>query len=123
MQNLPSACISRTSGSSSLAPSLISGSVLHSFHMSSSASTSTPSCTSPKTDSCFSATVTSSSRSASVMVPHASNIVFTTDVSALSESFVARMSSSVSYLSFLTCARGRSEACEATDGWLRKCGR
>ena len=73
MQNLPSACISRTSGSSSLAPAWMSGSVLQISHIKSSASTSTPSWTSPKTLSCFSATVTSSLRSASVMVPQPSN--------------------------------------------------
>ena len=75
--------MTRTSGSSSLAPSLISGSVLQISHMSSSAMTSTPSCTSPKTEACFSATVTSSTRSASVMVPQPSNIVFTTARSEL----------------------------------------
>merc|ERR1719313_3225905 len=84
MQNLPSSCIVRTSGSSSLAPSLINGSVLHTSHMRSSASTSTPSCTSPKTELCSSATVTSSLRSASVIVPHASNIVCKTLASSLS---------------------------------------
>merc|ERR1719426_698244 len=79
-QNFPSACISRTSGSSSEAPSLMSGSVLQMSHMRLSATTSTPSCTSPKTDACFSATVTSSTRSASVIVPQPLNKVFKTDL-------------------------------------------
>merc|ERR1719380_533671 len=86
MQYLPSSCISRTSGSSSDAPFLINGSVLHTSHIRLSATTSTPSWTSPKTDAWFSATVTSSLRSASVMVPHASNMVLTTLVSSLSAS-------------------------------------
>merc|ERR1712060_58749 len=98
MQNLPSECISRTSGSSSLAPFWMRGVVLHTSHIRLSATTSTPSCTSPNTDSCFSATVTSSTRKASVMVPHASNIVLITCRSSLSASFSSRTSSSSSYL-------------------------
>ena len=64
--------------------------------MRSSASTSTPSWTSPKTDACFSATVTSSLRSASVIVPQPSNIVFSTLRSSVSAIFSFRTSSSVS---------------------------
>merc|ERR1719258_999577 len=79
-QNLPFSCITLTSGSSSDAPSLMSGSVLQTSHMRLSATTSTPSCTSPNTDSCFSATVTSSTLSASVMVPQALNMVLMTDL-------------------------------------------
>merc|ERR1719201_2706194 len=96
MQYFPSACISRTSGSSSEAPSLMSGSVLQISHISSSASTSTPSCTSPKTDSCFSATVTSSLRSASVIVPQPSNIVLSTERSSASAHLASSTSPSVS---------------------------
>lgn len=51
-------------------------------------------CTSPKALFCSSATVTSSTRSASVIVPHASNSVFISDCSSLSEHLVSRISSS-----------------------------
>merc|ERR1719387_3238951 len=95
-QNLPSSCILRTSGSSSEAPDWMSGSVLQMSHIRSSASTSTPSCTSPKTLACFSATVTSSLRSASVIVPQPSNMVLMTERRSASAIFVASTSSSVS---------------------------
>ena len=51
------------------------------------------SCTSPKTEACFSATVTSSLRRASVMVPHALNIVLSTERSSGSAIFADSTSS------------------------------
>merc|ERR1719174_3299851 len=104
MQNLPSECISRTSGSSSDAPSLMSGSVLQTSHMRLSATTSTPSCTSPNTDDWFSATVTSSTRSASVIVPQPLNKVFKTDLRSALEHFWSSTSSRLSYESFATAS-------------------
>ena len=102
-QNLPSACVSTTSGSSSDAAWFTRGSVLHASHMSSSAITSTPSCTSPNWLS-EPATVTSAVRSASVILPHTSSIAVVSFLSSGSDIFAESTSSSDGYESFATAS-------------------
>jgi len=80
----------------------MSGSLRHTSHSSWSASTSTPSCTSPNTDFCSSALTTNSARSAAETVANAPKSVSISRRRSGSATFASSTSAMLGYDSFRT---------------------